>query len=98
MTIASRAVLAAVLPLACLAPPVSAADAARDRAVDDAVKGVSADVVRWRRDFHEHPELSNEEVRTAGAVAAQLRALGLEVKEHVGGTGVVGVLRGGKPG
>jgi len=98
MTIASRAVLAAVLPLACLAAPVSAADAARDRAIDDAVKSVNADVVRWRRDFHEHPELSNEEVRTAGVVAAQLRALGLEVKEHVGGTGVVGVLRGGKPG
>ncbi|MDQ8154224.1 MAG: amidohydrolase, partial [Gemmatimonadota bacterium] len=55
-------------------------------------------VVAWRRDLHEHPELGNREVRTAGVVAAQLKALGLEVRTNVATTGVVGILRGGKPG
>ncbi len=55
-------------------------------------------VVAWRRDFHLHPELGNREVRTAGIIAAHLKSLGLEVKTGVGITGVVGVLRGGKPG
>lgn len=55
-------------------------------------------VVGWRRDIHQHPELSYQEVRTAKLVADHLRALGIEVREHVGGNGVVGVLKGGKPG
>ncbi|QJX46516.1 amidohydrolase [Hymenobacter taeanensis] len=55
-------------------------------------------VIAWRRDFHQHPELGNEEKRTAGIVAAHLKKLGLEVQTGVGRTGVVGVLRGGKPG
>lgn len=56
------------------------------------------DLVALRRDFHAHPELGFEEVRTAGIVAQRLRDLGLEVREGVGKTGVVGLLRGGKPG
>ncbi|TGD81788.1 amidohydrolase [Hymenobacter wooponensis] len=55
-------------------------------------------VIAWRRDFHQHPELGNEEKRTAGIVAAHLKKLGLEVQTGVGRTGVVGILRGGKPG
>jgi amidohydrolase len=55
-------------------------------------------VVAWRRDIHQHPELSGQEVRTSALVAARLRALGLEVQTEVGGHGVVGLLRGGKPG
>jgi amidohydrolase len=55
-------------------------------------------VIAWRRDFHEHPELGNQEIRTAGIIAAHLKSLGLEVKEKVAVTGVVGILRGGKPG
>ncbi|MBV9880760.1 MAG: amidohydrolase [Gemmatirosa sp.] len=55
-------------------------------------------VVAWRRDFHQHPELSNQETRTAGIVAAHLKALGIEVRTGVGGNGVVGILRGGRPG
>ncbi len=70
-----------------------------DAALCAAADRVEAKVVAWRRDFHEHPELGNREVRTAAAVAAHLRALGLdEVREKVAVTGVVGVLRGGKPG
>ena len=55
-------------------------------------------VVAWRRDIHQHPELSNREIRTAKLVADHLTSLGLEVRTGVGKTGVVGVLRGGKPG
>lgn len=55
-------------------------------------------VIAWRRDFHEHPELSNREFRTAEKVAAHLKALGLEVRTGIAHTGVVGILRGGKPG
>lgn len=56
------------------------------------------DIVALRRDFHAHPELGYEEFRTAGIVAARLKALGMEVREGVGGTGVVAILRGAKSG
>lgn len=52
----------------------------------------------WRRDIHEHPELGNEENRTAQLIAAELKRLGLEVQTGVARTGVVGILKGGKPG
>lgn len=55
-------------------------------------------VIEWRRDFHQHPELGNEEVRTAGIIAAHLKSLGMEVQEEVAVTGVVGILKGGKSG
>lgn len=54
--------------------------------------------VTWRRDFHEHPELGNHETRTSGIIAAYLKSLGLEVKTGIATTGVVGILRGDKPG
>jgi amidohydrolase len=55
-------------------------------------------LIAWRRDIHEHPELGEQETRTAGLVADHLRKLGLEVKTGVARTGVIAVLRGGKPG
>ena len=55
-------------------------------------------VVAWRRDIHEHPELGNREVRTARIVADQLERLGLEVRTGIAHTGVVGVLKGSKSG
>lgn len=51
-------------------------------------------LIDLRRDFHRHPELSFREFRTAGRVASILRELGMEVREKVGGTGVIGLLRG----
>jgi amidohydrolase len=61
--------------------------------------GAAADeLVAVRRDLHQHPEIGFEEVRTAGIVAARLRALGLEPRTGVGRTGVVAVVRGGRPG
>jgi len=55
-------------------------------------------VIAWRRDFHEHPELGNNEVRTAGIIAKHLQSLGIDVTIGVAKTGVVGILKGGKPG
>lgn len=55
-------------------------------------------VIAWRRDFHEHPELGNQEFRTSEIVAKHLKSLGMEVQEKVAYTGVVGILKGGKPG
>jgi amidohydrolase len=70
-----------------------------DSAIAAAADAIEPRVVAWRRDFHEHPELGNREVRTAKIVADHLRALGFdEVKEQVAHTGVVGLLKGGRPG
>jgi len=66
------------------------------------IKSMSQDLnpqlISWRRDFHQHPELSNREFRTAEIVAKHLQSLGMEVTTGVAHTGVVGILRGGKPG
>jgi amidohydrolase len=59
---------------------------------------VNAKVIAWRRDIHQHPELGNRETRTAKLVADHLRSLGLEVKTGIAHTGVVAILKGGKPG
>ena len=67
--------------------------------IDRAADAVEAQVVAWRRDLHEHPELGNREFRTAEIVRAHLVALGLdEVRTGVAHTGVVGLLRGALPG
>ncbi|SEO17539.1 amidohydrolase [Mucilaginibacter sp. OK283] len=55
-------------------------------------------VIVWRRDFHEHPELGNHEVRTSAIIAKHLQSLGIQVQTGVATTGVVGILKGGKPG
>lgn len=59
---------------------------------------INEKVIAWRRDIHEHPELSNHEFETGRKVAEHLKSLGLEVQTGIAETGVVGVLRGGKPG
>src|SRR6478609_10658399 len=81
--------------------PMNAPDTpfAFDAAVAAAADKVEPRVIAWRRDFHQHPELGNREVRTSGIVAAHLKALGFDaVQEKVAHTGVVGILEGGKPG
>jgi len=62
------------------------------------VQEVLPKVVEWRRHFHQNPELSNREYKTGALVAEYLRSLGLEVKYPIAKTGVVGILKGGKPG
>lgn len=66
--------------------------------IDGKADEIEQKVITWRRDFHEHPELSNRENRTAGIIADHLRKLGIEVKTGIAKTGVVGILKGGKPG
>jgi amidohydrolase len=59
---------------------------------------IESNLIAWRRDIHEHPELGEQETRTAGLVAAHLSKLGLEVRTGLAGTGVVGLLKGGRSG
>lgn len=66
--------------------------------IDDLIGKVESKVIEWRRDFHQHPELSNREFRTSAKVAAHLQNLGMEVHTGIAHTGVVGILRGGLPG
>lgn len=67
-------------------------------AIDKKAAEIESKVIDWRRDIHQNPELGNQEVRTAKMVADHLRSLGIEVTENVAVTGVVGILKGGKPG
>ncbi len=69
-----------------------------DTRIDDAAAKVESKVIDCRRDIHQHPELGNRETRTSKLVADRLKALGIEVRTPVAHTGVVGILRGGKPG
>jgi len=66
--------------------------------INSAADKIESKCIEWRRDLHEHPELGNNEFRTAKIIADHLHSLGIEVKEQVGKTGVVGVLKGAKPG
>ena len=86
-----------VLALAA-APAAHAQNAALDARIAQLATQEEGKVIAWRRDIHEHPELGNQETRTAALIAAHLKKLGFEVQTGVGRTGVVGVLRGGKPG
>lgn len=64
----------------------------------DDIKAIQPQVVAWRRDLHQHPELSNREQRTAQVVATELKKLGLKVQTGIAKHGVVAILEGGKPG
>jgi amidohydrolase len=79
------------------AGPARASDAIHDE-IDRLVEEVMPRVVEWRRDLHRNPELGNRELRTAGKIAEHRRSLGLEVRTGIAHTGVVGLLRGGRPG
>ena len=66
--------------------------------LDQLLNDVEPKVIEWRRDFHANPELSSREFETAKKVAAFLEDLGMEVQTGIAHTGVVGILKGGKPG
>lgn len=70
----------------------------KNAAIENAADKIEAKCIAWRRDIHEHPELGNREFRTSKIIAEHLRSLGLDVKEGVAKTGVVGILNTGKPG
>jgi len=84
--------------LLCFPLLLPAANADRDQSIDRAIAAVEPKVIAWRRDIHQHPELSNREFRTAKLVADHLRRLGLQVRTDVAHTGVVAVLKGAHPG
>lgn len=85
------ALIVAARPVVAQAPVLTAQ-------VQSRISAIEGKVVAWRRDIHQHPELGNREVRTAKLVADHLRSLGIDVKTGVAHTGVVGLLKGGKPG
>lgn len=66
--------------------------------IEQLAKSIEPKVIEWRRHFHQYPELSNREVKTSAKIAEHLKSLGIEVKTGVAHTGVVGLLKGGKPG
>lgn len=68
------------------------------KGIGDAADHIDPKTISWRRDFHQNPELGNNEKRTARIIADHLRALGIEVKEGIAKTGVVGILKGSKNG
>ncbi|MEI9959460.1 MAG: amidohydrolase [Ferruginibacter sp.] len=68
------------------------------KAINTQALAIQSKLVEWRRHFHEHPELGNREFKTAAYIVEQLKDLGLEIQTGVGKTGVVAILKGGKPG
>lgn len=83
----------AALVLALAAPSTRAADS-----IEAMADARLAQITAWRRDLHAHPELSNRETRTANLVAVELKKLGYDVRTGIAHHGVVGILKGGKPG
>lgn len=79
-------------------PALACAQSAERPEVAAAAAKLQAKVVEWRRDFHQHPELSNREERTAAKVAERLRALGLKPQTGIAHHGVVAIIKGALPG
>ena len=107
MTLKSAFVLAALLPCALTGallspsarPQAADNDVAREQEIARAAEALRPALIAQRRDFHQNPELSNREERTARVVAEKLRALGLdEIKTGVGKYGIVALLKGKQPG
>lgn len=82
-----------LLTIALMATSMSAA-----AYFEEDIKNIEPQMIEWRRDFHQNPELSNREFRTAKIVAAHLKKLGMDVQTDIAHTGVIGMLKGGKPG
>jgi amidohydrolase len=93
-----KKLLIAILCSMFVAETFGQASAKLQAKLDQQAQEVESKVIAWRRDIHQHPELSNREVRTAGKVAEHLKSLGIEVKTGIAKTGVVGILKGAKPG
>lgn len=89
-----KKLIAFVLVFAAFAPSAFANTVEINSAADQ----VLPQVIAWRRQIHQNPELSNREFKTADFVEKELRRMGLEVRTKVAHTGVVGILKGGLPG
>ncbi|MFL1466617.1 amidohydrolase [Marinobacter sp. HN1S83] len=93
-----KALLRATLACTTVTTPLVMADQSLTDQVIQGAESVHQQAIEWRHDVHQHPELGNQEHRTAKLVADHLRKLGMEVQTDVGKTGVVGILKGGLPG
>src|SRR4051812_10233240 len=99
MTRPAATVVLALAAFASLPGGGRAADAtALEAEVRKRATAVEEKLIAWRRDIHQHPELGDQETRTSKLVAEHLRGLKLDVRTGVARTGVVGILKGGKPG
>ena len=91
--------VAAAMVISAAPVPAPASAAPYHQAIDDGAAQLAPKVIAWRRDIHQHPELSNREFRTGKLVADHLAALGFDdIRTGVAHTGVVAVLKGGRPG
>jgi len=91
-----KRVFAAVIIVFSIVTSSFAVDMSTD--IDTATAKILPQVIEWRRYIHQHPELSNREVNTSKFVADHLRQFGIAVRTGIAKTGVVGILKGGKPG
>ncbi|MGL5111211.1 MAG: amidohydrolase [Flavobacterium sp.] len=82
----------------CLSSLAVAQNQALKNKIAQKTQSLEPKVVQWRRDLHQNPELGNREFKTAEKIATHLRSLGIEVQTGIAKTGVVGILKGGKPG
>jgi len=73
-------------------------DAQIKQKLTQAIDKIEPKCIEWRRQLHQYPELGNREFKTAKLIVSHLKELGFEVKENVAKTGVVGILKGAKPG
>ncbi len=92
-----QTLLRATFACVTVTSPIVMAGALTDQVIQGA-ESVHQDAIEWRHDIHQHPELGNQEHRTAKLIAEHLRKLGMDVQTDVGTTGVVGILKGGQPG
>lgn len=91
-------ILSTILGILILSTAFSQINSKLQAKIDRQAIEMEAKVIEWRRHFHQHPELSNREVKTAAFVAEHLKKLGIEVQTGVAKTGVIGLLKTGKPG
>ena len=97
MRVKTLLVSSLVILVTAIAPGLGVANTL-NQTIAQRVTAVNDKVVAWRRDIHANPELSNREFRTSALVAQHLRSLGIDVQTGVAHTGVIGLLKGGKPG
>jgi amidohydrolase len=91
-----KKLILALLVVCSMFAPTLAIDMSSE--INTAAKNVLPQVIEWRRYIHQHPELSNREFNTSKLVADKLKEFGIEVRTGIAHTGVVGILKGGKPG
>ena len=77
---------------------INAQQGKQAQTIQQAAERIEQKVINWRHDLHQNPELGNHETRTASIIAKHLQSLGIEVQTSIAVTGVVGILKGDKPG